>query len=105
MGLVYHDEERTRSGGPLNVHAMNPHKPYKTHVKNWYYLQFILTASDNFAEKRQAQRELNICVRKLAFWYRHPMFDIAQGATITSEAKKEWTSTLEPNPAKQKVTA
>jgi hypothetical protein len=90
---------------PLNVHAMDPHKPYKTHVSNWYYLQFILTTSDVFTEKRQAQRELGICERKLAFWYRHPTFDVARGAEITREAMASWKSTVSPNPTKVRILA
>jgi hypothetical protein len=96
MALIYHDDEGKRSGAPMNVHAMNPHKPYSTHLKNWFYLQFILLKSESFVEKRQAQRELSIAERKLSFWYRHPRFEVARAATLTKEAQAEWKLDIVP---------
>lgn len=95
MALIYQEDDGRR-GAPINVHAMNPHKPYGTHLKNWFYLQFVLQKSEDWQEKRQAQRELGIAERKLAFWYRHPRFDPETAGTLTKAAQAEWKVSIEP---------
>lgn len=91
MGLVYDENEPRNFNGSVNVAAMNPHKPYQRHLENWFYLNFIAQNKDaTFSEKRQAEKELVICQRKLDYWERHPNFSDSEKLRITSELKKKW---------------
>lgn len=91
MSFIYSDEPRSFSGN-LNIAAMNPHKPYRTHLENWYYLTFIKANSKDYREIQQAEKELVICQRKLDYWKRHPSFEPSVGAQITDDVKKMWAS-------------
>lgn len=106
MGLVYHDDENSvggvsnKVGLRLRLDKMNPNGPYKKHVTNWYYLKFIY-ANGTVNEKRQAQKELGICERKMAFWYRHPAFCVIQAGKDTQSIQQQWNSKEQPNAVKR----
>lgn len=91
MGLCYDENEVRHFSGSLNIHKMNPHKPYQRHLENHFYLNFISQNKDaTFSEKRQAEKELVICQRKLDYWERHPSFTQVEKERITQEVKKKW---------------
>lgn len=92
MSLVYDENESQRQfTASVDIYKMNPHKPYQRHLENWFYLNFIAQNKDaTFSEKRQAEKELTICQRKLDYWERHPNFSDSEKLRITSELKKKW---------------
>lgn len=101
MGLVYHDDEGSvggvsnKVGLAMRIDRMNPNKPYARHLGNWYYLKFLYT-NGTILEKRQAQMELVICERKLAFWYKHPCFSIEEAGKAIKELQAQWNITEQP---------
>ena len=62
---------------------MNATQGYLRHYDNLLYLQFILyNPKSTPADRKQANRELLICDRKLNWWARHPNLnqaDVAEG--------------------------
>lgn len=96
MGLVYDDEggRAPFRGGGKPVSEWSPESvmgAWRQHVDNLMYLRFM-AASGTFAERRQAEKELQICGRKLAFWERHPAFDKDGAARVRAEVDAKWSS-------------
>lgn len=87
--ILYNDDER----GPFRpelVSRLDPTAIYLHHYKNMLFLSFIATASDQWQEKRQAEKEIKICQRKLDYWYR--LADIERLTRGTDKLKKQWHS-------------
>ena len=101
MSLVYDESVRTGFRGFKNFHDMNPHKPYNTHLENWFYLKFIQTTSDRFQEKQQALKELDIAERKMTFWRRHPNFDVEVERKLIAACKKTWEGKFNEEPTRE----
>lgn len=97
MALVYSDTEERQPGIRLNLDRINPNKPYARHAAAWFYLRFML-ARGTTLEKKQASRELLICERKMAFWYRHPAFSIEEAGKAIKEQQKLWQTEVSPVP-------
>jgi hypothetical protein len=73
MHLVYDDS--TVAGGAshrggFNASKLDPTPQYIKHLHNYFYLKFIFQNSDDWAEKRQAEKEIGICERKMDYWYK-----------------------------------
>lgn len=90
MSIIYNENEPRNFSGGVNIYAMNPHKPFEKHLRNWFYLDFIAKNSDDFKEKGQAEKELVICQRKIDYWKKHPNFERSEEERITNLVKKEW---------------
>jgi hypothetical protein len=85
----------TGSGGAVNLSMlsrMDPTKQYCKHLDNWFFLKFVLMNSNDFNEKAQANKELTICERKLAYWKRNGNFDSVVAQRYTDDLKKNWTA-------------
>ena len=81
------------NAGPFNYGRMkciDPTNAWKQHLSNYFYLRFILNKSDDRVEKWQANKEMQIAERKMAFWEKNPDFkkDVAQ--RYRDEQKKVW---------------
>jgi hypothetical protein len=88
MFIIYDDQPKT--GGGFNPMELDPHKMYRKHLENWYYLNFIAIRSNLFNEKAQARKELEICTKKLTYWKKHTDFDKEVAAQITDNVKRTW---------------
>jgi hypothetical protein len=89
MHILYNDDDR----GPFNpatVGRIDPTSAYLRHYSNMLYLSFIAAKSQDWAEKRQAEKEIKICQRKLDYWYR--LADIRRLTIGTDKLKKDWSS-------------
>jgi hypothetical protein len=98
MGLVYDDDE----GGTIRMRAniARNHKPYDEldasgfyvrHYSNLLYLQFISSnPRATYSERRQADRELVICQRKLDHWKRHPNWRQEVVDPMIIKLKRDW---------------
>lgn len=95
MVLIYGSNEQRSSGGfiiPISQWGTPAvMKTWQTHLENRSYLFFMYTKG-TYAEKQQASKELEICDRKLAFWERHPAFDISKAASAKAQVKSKWNS-------------
>ncbi len=93
MSIIYDESSVNTCSFKGSIMDMNPHKPYKTHMENLYYLDFIAKNSKNFTECRQAERELLIAERKIKFWEGHPAMNPQEKERIINEVKKKWNKT------------
>jgi len=89
--FIYSDS----NSGPFNYARMkciDPTNAWKQHLSNYFYLRFILDKSDDRVEKWQANKEMQIAERKMAFWEKSPDFkkDVAQ--QYRDQQKKVWNS-------------
>lgn len=89
--LVYDDQG-------VNKRSFKPLMPYEDqdalgywekHYANSLMLKFFLTHGSTF-EKLQAQKEMEICERKMKFWEHHVNFDRAAAVKIAERQKKAW---------------
>lgn len=72
---------------------MNATKAYLGHYDNFLYLSFILNNPlSTQAEKRQANREIAICDRKLNWWAKHPNLDKAAVGEGKRLMHQKWRS-------------
>jgi len=90
MGICYDDESSVRPRYRGAVSTADPIRPYVTHYGNLLYLQFILRESTDRLEKRQAEKEVVICERKLAFWARQPQMLATEAANQVGALKAQW---------------
>jgi hypothetical protein len=59
------------------------------HFANSLLLKFFLS-SGTTAEKIQAQKELEMCERKMKFWEHHINFDKGVALKVAERLKKDW---------------
>lgn len=81
------------SGGAFDLSLLarlDPTKQYCTHLDNWFYLKFVLMNTTKFDERAQANKELTICERKLAYWERNYSFDPVAAQKHKDKLKKTW---------------
>lgn len=89
MAFFYKDNSEPFKGGvPLS--ELNKNVMYKKHLENLIFLEFISKNTKDFREKHQAEQEIPIARRKMAFWARFPDFDQRQAERDASELKRQW---------------
>jgi hypothetical protein len=92
MGLVYNESEARGafSGKPISQWSQTAVlNAWARHVENHAFLRFM-SKKGTFEERMQANKELQICERKIEFWERHSEFDKRQAELILSKVKKNW---------------
>jgi hypothetical protein len=94
MGIVYSDTDTAPTGRyPVPYDRLDATKHYLTHYGNWKYLSFILQNSQDRMERHQANTEILIADRKMAYWLRHPNLN----RTLLEEGKRkldqDWSKT------------
>ena len=73
--IIYEDDNGLRkAGAPSNLHNANATKCYLKHYENYLTLKFFAERG-NWDEKRRAQKEIEVCERKLAYWKKHENFN------------------------------
>lgn len=88
--LVYDDEPRGSFRG--SVTNADPIRAWASHYSNALYLRFIAANSTDGRERGQANKEIAICERKLAYWQRHPKWNAAAAAEAVAPIKAQWAS-------------
>lgn len=89
--FFYSDTKEKFSGNPSRIWEMDGTKVYLSHYSNLLYLKFVAGHSKtSFAEKRQAEKEIAICEKKLEWWRRHPNFNQEEASRGTIKLKKQW---------------
>lgn len=88
MALIY-EEGRAEQFGGVDLSRVNATKVYLGHYSNQLYLHFMQNNGTR-EEKRQADKELIICERKMKYWEKHHNFDSALAVAGMAKAKKEW---------------
>lgn len=70
MGIIYNTSD-AKFEGSFDPYRYDGVKQYEKHFSNLMYLDFIaMNSRSTFAEKRQAEAEMEIAKRKLKYWKR-----------------------------------
>lgn len=88
MALIYDESVRTGSFNTSTAHADGT-KAYLRHYENKLYLSFI-AKNGSRTERCQAEKELVICERKLAYWEKHPSFVGGSARSGMEKLNKAW---------------
>lgn len=73
MPIVY--ATHTPKQGGFNAADKDPHPYWATHCSNYFFLKKIFHTAPDFETRQQANSEMAIAERKMAYWERHPDFD------------------------------
>lgn len=87
--MFYYSDTAPRGQFQGNVWNMDANKAYMRHFDNLMYLYFM-AKEGTFVERRQAEKEIGICKRKLEFWERHPKFCGETVRPLKENKIKEW---------------
>lgn len=89
MAIIY-ETEQIYTGPPINVHNLDPVKQWKKHYGNYKYLKFIHDSTNDWREKRQANKELQIAQKKMDRWYNMSKTIVADIELARAEVDKQW---------------
>jgi len=95
--IIYNDRPRKRNGG-FSTAELDPATFFKTHATNYYQLRALYNSTTDYNEKYQANAEMAIAERKMAYWRNHPDFTTTHEMDIISELKKRGVNTLTKPP-------
>lgn len=90
MAFFYKDNSEPFTGG-VSLSKLNKNKMYRNHLENLMFLEFVSRNTTDFREKHQAEKEIVIAKRKMAFWSKFPDFDNRQGMLDMQELKRHWS--------------
>ena len=86
----YSDESEVYTGHPVAYSRQNATKHYLTHYRNAKYLMFFAKNEESFTDRAQANKELKIAERKMAYWLKHPNFDVSAASSEALAIDKTW---------------
>lgn len=90
MGIVYSDNDGPASRYPVRYENLDATKHWLTHFGNHCYLSFIFKNSQDRTEKHQANKEISIADKKMAYWRRHPNFDVQNAEAGKLRILNQW---------------
>lgn len=87
----FYSDNPERPNTQIDVWKINGTKAYIRHYNNKLFLLFVANSPrSSFREKLQAEMELRMCEKKLAFWHRHPNTDHEQLRRLIEKANRDW---------------
>lgn len=89
--MFFYGDESVRTQMTKSVWEMNANHHYMVHYSNYKSLKFF-AANGTLSEKLQAEKELVLCERKLAFWEKHPRFELDIVLKEKQEEDRRWSS-------------
>jgi hypothetical protein len=93
MGIIYDTSSKKKFEGAFDPYRYDGVKQYEKHFSNLMYLDFIaMNSLSTFAEKRQAELEIEIAKRKLKYWSRIADAQGQSNALLSAiqRVKKQW---------------
>lgn len=87
--MFFYSETSVYTGAPVDVTRMNGSAQYLKHLENLLMLCFF-AQTGTFAEKVQAEREIKIAERKLAYWRKHNKFVLADVIAGLAKLRSQW---------------
>ena len=91
MFIIYEDNVSVRTGRPPDVYKMDATKLWLDHFSNSLILTAIQRSPKDFSEKIQATKELAICEKKMTFWARLPLYDLAKATQEATKLRHLWS--------------
>ena len=92
MGIIYSTSD-SKFDGSFDPHKYSGLRQYEKHFGNLMYLDFIASnPRSTFAEKRQAESEIDIAKRKMKYWKRivDQQGDSGSLLNVIENVKKQW---------------
>lgn len=90
MALVYDESVKGDFAG-VDLSRANATAAYLKHYDTKLYLSFM-AKNGNRDERWQAEKELQICERKMKYWERHHNFDGDAAVTGMEDLNRKWQS-------------
>ena len=89
--LIYADNTERSGASSVPYELWKACDRYLEHFANKLYLNFVAKHKDtSFVEKAQANKELEICERKLKYWTHHPNYDQDVVTRGCEQEKRNW---------------
>lgn len=88
---IYEDNKFAirKNSKPFNPDDFDSNAQYMKHYENSLLISFFLQ-NGTTQEKISAQKQLDICSRKMKYWASQPSFKFQQSCTDMNNAKKKW---------------
>lgn len=92
MYIVYNENEvRSKFASTTPYSDLDATRFWGEHQKNWFYLRFFSTNPlATFQEKKQAELEMIIAEKKMAYWRKHPNWSHSSAERIINTLRNEW---------------
>jgi hypothetical protein len=91
--IIYQDNEvRNQNYKAIPYHLQKANDHWLKHYANSKYLTFFAKNEPLIFDRLRAQHELTICARKMAYWQRHPNWDIKSVNQQIEQIDKMWAS-------------
>lgn len=68
MAIIY-ETDQIFTGDPGFISQANPVTQWRRHYENYRYLQFIFENTNDWRERRDANKEMAIAQKKMDRWY------------------------------------
>lgn len=87
--FFYTDDKDKMPPNLAAIHRLDPTAVYLKHYENMQFLMFVAShPNTDWHEKRQAEKEITICQRKLDYWAR--LYDHSRALVGMDKIKKMW---------------
>lgn len=88
--IVYSEDREPFTGRPIPYAEQDAVRYWAVHYRNWCYLSFVRSRSEDRVEVRQAEHELRLCQQKMDHWVRHVNWVAEAAARERSRVDREW---------------
>lgn len=88
--FFYSDLNREKYSGTIDFSRVNSTIKCLEHYSNLLTLEFILKSSEDFLEKCQVEKEIEICHRKIKWWERQYNFSQVEFSKEVVKLKRKW---------------
>ena len=90
MAIIYEENPPPYKGRITPYEDQDAVGSYLKHYENYMYLNFLAKNSDRPVERYQANKELQICERKMLHWRRHRNWNLERAEQGIALIKKKW---------------
>lgn len=90
MVFFYSDTKDTAGSYDPSLPPPNPNTIFMWHYGNYLFLNLVIRNDTDFINRRQADKELLICLRKMEYWERKHGYNHTENLQKMIDAKKLW---------------
>jgi hypothetical protein len=92
MGHFIYPDTVERPAFFINPYKMDPVKQFAKHYENYRYIKFIFDSTNSGQERRQANKEIQIALKKMSYWENMPAAVRTEIEKVKKEIDKRWNS-------------
>lgn len=90
MGHIIYPDTPEKPSFFINPHKLDPAKQFAKHYENYKYIKFIFDNTGDGYEKRQANKELQIALKKMAYWENMPAAVMSTIEKVRKSIDERW---------------